>query len=152
MKHSMRHLSIAVSVSLVAAACHDNAPTAANPLPGGVPLTVDLQTVRNVPTSGLPRLTLRGGAGSIVAQWEVVEGLCMLASATAERAGSVVMIWIDRYGNPVANCTPAVVGSDYIATVTGLSAGVYQVEVVDQLGDGPGRRVGRATLAVARGP
>lgn len=75
-----------------------------------------------------------------------------LASATAKRAGSVVMIWIDRYGNPAANCTPAVVGSDYIATVTGLSSGVYQVQVVDQLGDGPGRQVGRATLAVAPAP
>ena len=75
-----------------------------------------------------------------------------LASATAERAGSVVMIWINRYGNPAANCTPALMGYDYVATVTGLSSGVYEVQVVDQLGDGPGRQVGRATLAVSPAP
>ena len=152
MNNIIRHVSVAISISLVATACHDNTPTAAHPLPGGIPLAVDLQTVRDVPTSGLPRLTLRGGAGAVVAQWEVVDGPCMLANATAQGAGSVVMIWIDRYGNPAANCTPASMGYEYVATVSGLSSGVYEVQVVDQLGDGPGRQVGRAALAVSPAP
>jgi hypothetical protein len=151
MNKAIRVVPLAVIAALMAA-CHDTAPTAVNPLPGGTPLLVDLKTVTGVPASGLPRLTLSGGAGTLVAQWDVVSGFCMIVNATAQRAGSVIVIWFDRYGNPSANCVGGEEGYEYLATVKGLPSGVYQVQVVDQIGDNPGRQVGRATLAVAPAP
>jgi hypothetical protein len=147
----IRTLHLVGLVMVVAGGCPSSPPTEEKPLPGGIPLDISLQKTIGVSLLGLPRLVFRPTTGGIVVQYDVISGPCMLASARAERAGHVIAVWIDRGGDPGANCAPGMRRYDYIATATGLSPGTYEVRFIDQLGDDPGHELGRTLVTVSSG-
>ena len=122
--------------------------TSFEPLVGAAPVAVDLQRAADVPLSGLPRLNISATAGEVSAVWEVEGGSCIIASASASRAGSVIEIKLERGRNPLANCVAGRVGYRYIARVAGLEQGEYEVRVVDVFADQPAREVGRRSVVV----
>jgi hypothetical protein len=129
-------------------ACSASDSTIFEPLVGAAPIAVSLQSGDDVPLSGLPRLTISATAAEVNVLWEVESGSCVIASASAARAGAVIEIKLERGGNPLANCVAARVGYRYLARVAGLEQGRYEVRVVDVFGGQPPYEVGRRSVVV----
>ena len=132
-------------------ACGSDGPTAVEPLPGATAVSVTLSETIPISTEGLPRLQFTGLAGAAELMWEVESPPCLLAEASAERAGSIVAIHISRSGNPLANCSPDPEGYRYVARVAGLAPGRYEVRLIDNLLGQPPREVGRGSVMVLQG-
>jgi len=86
--------------------------------------------------------------GAIEVVWDVEIGPCMLASATAKRAGSIVQIEIEQHGNPLANCVAGRYAYRHVARATGIVPGTYQLRLIDVRIGVPAVHVGRGTVAV----
>jgi hypothetical protein len=80
--------------------------------------------------------------------WEVESASCLIASASAARAGTVIEIKLARGGNPLAICVAARAGYRYVARVAGLEQGRYEVRIVDALAGQPAYEVGRRSVVV----
>jgi hypothetical protein len=143
----LRHVRVLGSfvAGVLLSACSD---TIFEPLVGAVPVAVSLQSAADIPLSGLPRLTISATAGEVNALWEVESESCIIASASAARAGSVIEIKLERGGNPLASCVAGRVGYRYMARVRGLEQGQYEVRLVDvHVGQAP-YEVGRRSVVV----
>lgn len=136
---------------VIISACDDGGlPTGTTPLLDSSPVAVTLTTT-TISTEGLPRLYFTGLSGAVEVLWDVESHACLLAEASAERAGKIVVIHITRSGNPGALCTSELAGYRYVARVAGLASGRYQVRLVDELANQPAREVGRDSVTVLPG-
>jgi hypothetical protein len=101
-----------------------------------------------VPLSGLPRLQIVGQSGEVSVVWEVESPPCLIASATAARAGSVIEIRLQRGFNPLADCAAGNFGYRYSARVPALAPGQYEVRLVDVFAQQLPAEVGRSAVVV----
>jgi hypothetical protein len=122
--------------------------TAFEPLVDATPVAVSLTSAADVPLTGLPRLDISATAGEVSVTWEVESGSCVIAEASASRAGSVVEIQLHRGGNPGANCVAARMGYRYVARVVGLEQGKYEVRLMDVFATLPAVAIGRKSVVV----
>ncbi|MEO5815908.1 MAG: hypothetical protein ABIT20_11580 [Gemmatimonadaceae bacterium] len=122
--------------------------TAFEPLVNAAPVAVSLQSAADIPLSGLPRLNFSATAAEVNVLWEVESRSCIIAEASASRAGNVVEIQLHRGGDPAANCVVARVGYRYAMRVAGLEQGRYEVRLVDVFAAQPVVAVGRDSVVV----
>jgi hypothetical protein len=132
----------------VLCSCGADATRAVEPLLGAHPITVSLQSSTAAPSGELPRFQVVGLAGEIQVVWDVESGPCMLAEARGAQAGSVIEIQILRSGDPLANCAPGSVAYHYVARVQSVTAGPYEVRLIDAPFGLTAQEVGRAAIVV----
>lgn len=110
------------------------------------------ETVRPIARDdSLPAVEFGSGPGTILVQWTVVSGPCILADAAATRAGDVLTIRVVRRGDPAALCAPGEVVYSYELRVDRVPAGRYAVALIDApLGEAD-RPAGNATVDVPPG-
>ncbi len=147
----LRHTLVVVTFvvgALLSSCATTGEVTPFEPLVGGEPVAVSLVTTADIPLSGLPRLEISATAAEVNARWEVEGVSCLIAQATASRVGSVIEIQLHRGGNPLANCVAARVGYQYMARVTGLAQGRFEVRLVDVFADQPAVAIGRKSVVV----
>ena len=147
----LRHVRPLGSLVIGALICSCSAAsdiTAYAPLVGADTIAVTLHTSADIPLTGLPRLQFAGLSGEVSVVWEVESGSCLIASATAARAGSVIEIRLERGGNPLADCIAARVGYRYELRVPTLTPRVYQVRLVDVFAQQSPIEVGRSAVVV----
>jgi hypothetical protein len=109
---------------------------------------VTLVTSNLTSPEGLPRLTFLGGPDGIDVVWEVQSGACLISSAHAERAGRAIQLSLVRTPNPLALCAAALASTRYQFRITGLPAGSYAVQLIDDIFGQPLREVGRSSISV----
>ena len=155
-----RHSSLAplFAAALFATACRPSAPASppaeqSVPAVAGEPLPVSLESEVRPMRAGdaLPTLAIAGAAGAIRVTWELRDGPCMIATATARRDGADVVLRIARGGDPVALCLAGEVVYRYEALVRGVPAGRYRVRVVEEPAGAAAREVGAGDATVRSG-
>ena len=144
-----RRLTSLMSAVLLSSCSAASDITAYEPLVGVVPVAVSLQTTHNIPLNGLPRLRITPIAHGVDAVWETGTMGCLIQSATAARAGTVIEITLERRGNPLADCAAVTIGERYAARVSGLDVGHFEVRFVDKFMDQPAHEIGRSVVIVS---
>lgn len=153
--------ALLIGAVLIAAACRPSTPAAPGseqsgrsfPAVAGDSLPVTMGEHVRPPRDGdkLPALAIAGGAGTIEVTWELRDGPCMMATATARRAGADVELRVARGGNPVALCAAGEVVYRYHAVLGSVPAGRYRVRVVEVPVEQAPRAVGAGDAVVRSG-